>query len=45
MIANIGMDIVGGALPVVANIFDMAWKANKKNAALLPAYRASQYTS
>jgi hypothetical protein len=45
MIANIGIDAVGGAVPVVGDIFDMAWKTNKKNAALLHAYLASQRTS
>jgi hypothetical protein len=45
MIANIGIDAVGGAIPVVGDIFDMAWKTNKKNAALLHAYLASQRTS
>jgi hypothetical protein len=44
MIANIGIDTLGGAIPVVGDIFDMAWKANKKNAALLHAYLASQRT-
>lgn len=42
MLANIGIDTVGGAIPVVGDIFDMAWKTNKKNAALLHAYLASQ---
>jgi hypothetical protein len=37
--------MVVGAVPVVGDIFDMAWKANKKNAALLHAYLASQCTS
>src|SRR5437660_9380713 len=45
MVANIGIDTVGGAVPVVGDIFDIAWKANKKNAALLHAYLASQHTS
>jgi len=45
MIANIGIDTVGGVIPIVGDIFDMAWKANKKNAALLHAYLASQRTS
>ena len=45
MITNIGIDTVGGVIPVVGDIFDMAWKANKKNAALLHAYLASQRTS
>ena len=43
MIANIGIDTLGGVIPVVGDIFDMAWKANKKNAALLHAYLASQH--
>ena len=45
MVANIGIDTVVGAIPVVGNIFDVAWKANKKNAALLHAYLALQRTS
>ena len=45
MVANIGIDTVGGAIPVVGDIFDIAWKANKKNAALLHAYLASQRTA
>ena len=42
MIANIALDTVVGAIPVVGDIFDVAWKANKKNVALLNAYIASQ---
>src|SRR5919199_4702781 len=34
MVVNIGIDTVGGAIPVVGDIFDVVWKANKKNAAL-----------
>jgi hypothetical protein len=45
MVANIGIDTVVGAIPVVGDIFDIAWKANKKNASLLHAYLASQRTS
>jgi hypothetical protein len=45
MIANIGIDTVGGAIPIVGDIFDMAWKANRKNAVLLHTYLASQRTS
>jgi len=44
MLANIGIDTVGGVIPVVGDIFDVAWKANKKNAALLHTYLASQHT-
>jgi Domain of unknown function (DUF4112) len=42
MIANIALDTVVGAVPVVGDIFDVAWKANKKNVALVNAYIASQ---
>ena len=39
MVANIGIDTVGGAIPVVGDIFDIAWKANK--VVLLVQSRAS----
>jgi hypothetical protein len=42
MVANIGLDTVVGAIPVVGDVFDIAWKANKKNADLLSVYVASQ---
>ena len=42
MVANIGIDAVIGAIPVAGDIFDVVWKANKKNAALLHAYLAAQ---
>ena len=45
IVANIGIDTVLGAIPVAGDIFDIAWKANKKNAALLHAYLASQRIS
>jgi uncharacterized protein DUF4112 len=45
MVANIGIDTVVGAVPVVGDIFDIAWKTNKKNAALLHAYLTLQCTS
>ncbi len=45
MVANIGIDTVVGAIPVAGDIFDIAWKANKKNATLLHAYLAAQRPS
>jgi hypothetical protein len=42
MAANIALDTVVGAIPVVGDVFDVAWKANKKNVALLGAYLTSQ---
>jgi hypothetical protein len=42
MVGNIALDTLVGAIPVVGDVFDVAWKANKKNVALLNAYLASQ---
>ncbi len=35
MIRNMGVDLVGGFLPVVGDVFDLAWRANARNAHLL----------
>jgi len=45
MVANIALDTLVGAIPIVGDLFDIAWKANKKNVALLDAYLASHSTS
>lgn len=34
MLANLGIDLLGGSLPVVGVVFDAVWKANKRNLAL-----------
>ena len=44
MAANIGIDAVVGAIPVAGDLFDIVWKANKRNATLLHAYLAAQRT-
>lgn len=31
MMANISLDIVGGSVPLVGDLFDAVWKANKRN--------------
>ncbi|WP_251329856.1 DUF4112 domain-containing protein [Haloplanus pelagicus] len=31
MLANIGVDVAGGSLPVVGDLFDAVWKANRRN--------------
>jgi hypothetical protein len=31
MLGNISLDIVGGSIPLVGDLFDAAWKANKRN--------------
>lgn len=45
MAANIGLETVVGALPVVGDLFDVAWKANTKNVALLQAALAARRTA
>ena len=35
MIVNVGIESVVGAVPVLGNLFDIAWKANRRNYALL----------
>jgi hypothetical protein len=35
MVANVALDTALGAIPVVGDVFDFAWKANARNAALL----------
>lgn len=35
MMANIAMDAVVGAVPVFGDVFDVAWKANRRNLELL----------
>ena len=35
MAFNVGVDLLGGAVPLAGDAFDVLWKANKKNLALL----------
>lgn len=35
MLMNIGLDTVVGSVPVLGDLFDVAWKSNQKNVALL----------
>ena len=35
MIMNIGLDTVVGAVPVLGDLFDVAWKSNRRNMSLL----------
>ena len=35
MLANVAIDGVVGAVPLVGDMFDVAWKANRRNMALL----------
>jgi hypothetical protein len=45
MAANIGIETVVGVLPVVGDLFDVAWQANTKNVALLQAALAARRTA
>jgi hypothetical protein len=45
MVANIGLDTLVGTIPLVGDAFDIVWKANKKNVALLDTYLASHGAS
>jgi hypothetical protein len=35
MVVNLGLDVVIGAIPLLGDAFDIAWKANRRNYALL----------
>jgi hypothetical protein len=35
MIANVAFDTVGGSVPVVGDLFDAAWKSNRRNLTLI----------
>ncbi len=35
MVANVGLEVLGGSVPVLGDIFDMALKANLRNLAII----------
>jgi hypothetical protein len=39
MVLNIAIDTLGGALPVIGDIFDVFWKSNRKNLDIIEKYR------
>lgn len=39
MVANIGVDVLGGAVPVVGDAFDVAWRSNRKNLEIIKRYK------
>ena len=45
MIANIAIDALVGAVPVIGDLFDVAWRANSRNADLLDRYHAAPRTT
>ncbi len=38
MLGNIGVDFLVGSVPLIGDLFDVAWKSNRKNARLLEAH-------
>ncbi len=44
MLLNIAIDALVGAVPIVGDIFDVAWKANRKNLELIQHYRGDSET-
>lgn len=40
MVLNVGIDTVVGSVPIVGDLFDVGWRANMRNVALLEAHAA-----
>lgn len=38
MFGNVGVDVIGGAVPVAGDLFDVLWKSGVRNLALLERY-------
>jgi hypothetical protein len=38
MVVNTGIDVIFGALPILGDLFDAGWKANRRNLNLLERY-------
>ena len=39
MLANVVLDVVFGAIPILGDVFDVAWRANTRNVRLLESWR------
>lgn len=44
MAANAGIDLAAGSVPLVGDLFDVAWQANRMNVNLLDEYLRQQAT-
>jgi hypothetical protein len=42
MLGNVGVDFLIGSVPLVGDLMDFAWKANRRNARLLEAHLTKQ---
>jgi hypothetical protein len=38
MVANVAVDTLGGTVPLIGDLFDVAWKSNTRNLALLEQF-------
>jgi hypothetical protein len=46
MVANVGIEVVLGSIPILGDMFDIAWRTNRRNYALLTGsiYEPRKYT-
>jgi hypothetical protein len=42
MVMNIGVDVIFGAIPVIGDVFDFAWKSNRRNLDLIERFRQGE---
>ena len=43
MVANVGLEVVGGSVPVLGDLFDMALKANLRNLAIIERHVGARF--
>jgi hypothetical protein len=43
MLGNVAIDAMIGAVPLIGDLFDFAWKANEMNLALLEKHAAAEW--
>ena len=39
MLGNVALDVIVGAIPILGDVFDVAWRANTRNVRLLESWR------
>ena len=42
MVLNIAVDVLIGALPIVGDVFDLAWRSNRRNLRLIERYAGTK---
>jgi hypothetical protein len=43
MVANVGIEVIGGSVPILGDLFDMALKANLRNIAIIEDHVRAMY--